>query len=129
MCAGLSLTRTQRIYGFGICFGSGFIISLLSTIFFSFGNITGFAVLYTLGNIVSLMGTGFLIGFLSQFKVKDYLALFNFHTMLLSSVHLFLQKNLHKYILFDSILSYKTLILITSTYSLFVRKCSIQQEL
>ena len=72
MCAGFKLSRTQRLYGFGICLAVGMLISILvffialersslqSTIFLTFGKIEGFAVLYTFGNIVSLLGTGFL---------------------------------------------------------------------
>ncbi|CAG8435813.1 5992_t:CDS:2 [Ambispora gerdemannii] len=62
------LTRTQRLYGFGICFILGFVISFLSTFALSTGNITGFAVLYTIGNVVSLVSTGFLVGFGKQIK-------------------------------------------------------------
>ncbi|KAI8816081.1 Got1/Sft2-like family-domain-containing protein [Fimicolochytrium jonesii] len=68
MCGGFELSRTQRFYGFGICFGLGFLISALSTLLLWTGNIGGFAVLYTAGNVVSLAGTGFLIGFKSQIK-------------------------------------------------------------
>ncbi|KAJ3098046.1 hypothetical protein HDU97_004340 [Phlyctochytrium planicorne] len=68
MCGGFQLTRTQRFYGFGICFGVGFLISILSSISLFFGNIAGFAILYTLGNLVSLLSTGFLVGFFKQFK-------------------------------------------------------------
>ncbi|KAJ3107363.1 Vesicle transport protein [Phlyctochytrium planicorne] len=68
MCGGFKLTRTQRFYGFGICFGVGFLISILSSISLFFGNVAGFALLYTLGNVVSLLSTGFLVGFLKQFK-------------------------------------------------------------
>ncbi|KAL1921011.1 uncharacterized protein VTP21DRAFT_11646 [Calcarisporiella thermophila] len=66
MCC--TLTRTQRFYGFGICFFLGLVISILSTIFLTFLNIAGFAVLYTLGNILSLVSTGFIVGFLKQLK-------------------------------------------------------------
>ncbi|CAG8496646.1 6149_t:CDS:2 [Ambispora leptoticha] len=51
------LTRTQR-----------FVISFLSTLALSTGNITGFAILYTIGNVVSLVSTGFLVGFGKQIK-------------------------------------------------------------
>jgi hypothetical protein len=61
------LTRTQRLYGFGICFVLGFIISILATTLL-FISLTGFAVLYTIGNIISLLSTGFLVGFKKQIK-------------------------------------------------------------
>ncbi|KAI8909623.1 vesicle transport protein [Gorgonomyces haynaldii] len=56
------------MYGFGICFGVGFLISFLSTFLILSGQLTSFAILYSLGNIISLFATGFLIGFMSQFK-------------------------------------------------------------
>lgn len=67
-CPGLSLTRTQRFYGFGICFVLGFLISVLSSLSVIGGKLSTFAVLYTLGNIVSLASTGFLVGFVKQLK-------------------------------------------------------------
>jgi hypothetical protein len=69
MCGGLQLTRMQRFYAFGGCFATGTLVSLCSTLLFISGNVAGFAVLYTVGNIIALIGTGFLIGFMSQFKV------------------------------------------------------------
>ncbi|CAB4437048.1 unnamed protein product [Rhizophagus irregularis] len=62
------LTRTQRLYGFGICFVLGFVISILATILLFTGLPSGFAVLYTIGNIISLLSTGFLVGFKKQIK-------------------------------------------------------------
>jgi len=62
------LTRTQRLYGFGICFVLGFVISLLSTLLLFTSELTGFAILYSIGNIVSLLSTGFLVGFKKQIK-------------------------------------------------------------
>ncbi|KAJ3207670.1 hypothetical protein HK099_000216, partial [Clydaea vesicula] len=68
MSCGLDLSRKQRLYGFGCCFVGGIFLSMFSTIFLISVNLPAFAVLYTLGNIISLIGTGFLIGFKSQFK-------------------------------------------------------------
>jgi len=66
----LSLSRTQRIWGFAICFGLGFVISLLASILlFLPGFLVSFVLLYTLGIIISLVGTGFLIGFFKQLKL------------------------------------------------------------
>ncbi|CAB4486785.1 unnamed protein product [Rhizophagus irregularis] len=67
------LTRTQRLYGFGIwypalAFVLGFVISILATILLFTGPLSGFAVLYTIGNIISLLSTGFLVGFKKQIK-------------------------------------------------------------
>ncbi|KAK4047832.1 hypothetical protein OIV83_005175 [Microbotryomycetes sp. JL201] len=58
----LQLTRQQRLICFGACIVGGFAISLLGSILFIFGQIATFALLYTIGVIVSLVGTGFLIG-------------------------------------------------------------------
>jgi hypothetical protein len=64
------LSRKQRIIGFAACFILGWFLSILSL--FSIGTIvinpTKFAVLYTVGNLISLMGTLFLFGPLRQIK-------------------------------------------------------------
>jgi hypothetical protein len=64
----LGLTRTQRLYGFGGCLAIGFVMSLLGTIMLFVGSLGSFAVLYAIGTIISLIGTGFLLGFGSQLK-------------------------------------------------------------
>ncbi|GJJ75668.1 hypothetical protein EMPS_08026 [Entomortierella parvispora] len=56
------LNRTQRLYGFGICFVVGFVISILSTLALTTGMAALFAVFFTLGNLISLLSTTFLIG-------------------------------------------------------------------
>ncbi|KIJ37737.1 hypothetical protein M422DRAFT_211230 [Sphaerobolus stellatus SS14] len=66
----LSLSRTQRLYGFIGCLVIGFFLSLLASILLFVGlNLGLFALLYTLGIVVSLIGTGFLIGFFKQLKL------------------------------------------------------------
>lgn len=65
----LGLTRTQRLYGFVGCLIIGFALSLLGSILLFLGQLGSFAVLYTIGILVSLIGTGFVIGFASQFKL------------------------------------------------------------
>lgn len=65
----LGLSRTQRLYGFAGCLIAGFTLSLLGTIMLVLGQVTVFALLYALGAIISIIGTGFLIGFLSQLKL------------------------------------------------------------
>ncbi|KAG8886468.1 hypothetical protein FRB97_002979 [Tulasnella sp. 331] len=64
----LGLTRTQRLYGFFGCMALGFILSLLGSLLLLTGSLGLFAVLYGIGTIVSLVGTGFLVGFGSQIK-------------------------------------------------------------
>ncbi|CAG8726569.1 1006_t:CDS:2, partial [Acaulospora morrowiae] len=62
------LSKTQRLYGFGICFAAGFAISIISTIALIRGDVVLFAIFYTIGNIISFLSTGFLVGFGKQFK-------------------------------------------------------------
>ncbi|MBW0514002.1 hypothetical protein O181_053717 [Austropuccinia psidii MF-1] len=64
----LGLSKKQRLYGFLACLIGGFIVSILGSILFVFGNVTSFALLYTLGILISLTGTGFLLGFQRQIK-------------------------------------------------------------
>jgi len=64
----LGLTRTQRLYGFIGCLAVGFVLSLVGTLMLITGLLSLFAVLYGIGQIISLVGTGFLIGFTSQLK-------------------------------------------------------------
>ncbi|KAF8928205.1 hypothetical protein BGZ58_009813 [Dissophora ornata] len=63
-----TLTRTQRLYGFGVCFITGFLISILSTLALTTAQLGLFAVFFTLGNVVSLLSTTFLIGPTKQIK-------------------------------------------------------------
>ncbi|BGP35959.1 hypothetical protein JCM10296v2_007811 [Rhodotorula toruloides] len=65
----LDLTRTQRLYGFAICVAVGFALSLLGAIFFALGQVALFATLYVVGVVASLIGTGFLLGFMKQLKM------------------------------------------------------------
>ena len=57
-----SLTWTQRWYGFCGCFVIGSIISLLSSFSLAKGDIPSFALLYTIGNVISLCSTGVVWG-------------------------------------------------------------------
>jgi uncharacterized membrane protein len=59
-CKCLNLTYTQRVWGFGICFSLGMIISIMSS--FLVLNPVKFALPYTVGNVLSLLSTGFLVG-------------------------------------------------------------------
>ncbi|KZT69034.1 SFT2-domain-containing protein [Daedalea quercina L-15889] len=65
----LSLSRTQRLYGFGGCLALGFVLSLLGAIVLFFGDVVTFAILYVVGTIVSLIATGFLLGFGRQLQL------------------------------------------------------------
>jgi len=64
----LGLTRTQRLYGFVGCLAIGFVMSILGSVLLFIGSWGSFAVLYGIGTIISLIGTGFLLGFGSQIK-------------------------------------------------------------
>ncbi|KAI9023235.1 SFT2-domain-containing protein [Hyaloraphidium curvatum] len=63
------LSRTHRLYGFGICLVLGLVVSLLSTVTLAFLNLGGFAILYTFGTVLSLAATGFLVGPWKQLKM------------------------------------------------------------
>ncbi|PFH50052.1 hypothetical protein AMATHDRAFT_4301 [Amanita thiersii Skay4041] len=65
----LGLSKKARLYGFISCLAVGFILSLLGSILLFLGQLGIFAVLYVLGTIISLIGTGFLIGFFKQLKL------------------------------------------------------------
>jgi hypothetical protein len=69
-CKSCGLTRTQRVYGFGICFTLGWIVSFASCL--ALPDIVekpeNFALLYTLGNVITLCSTLFLYGPWSQIK-------------------------------------------------------------
>ena len=54
------LTKKQRLIGFVSCVSFGLLISFLSFIFIS--RPTAFALLYTIGNLVAVASTGFLVG-------------------------------------------------------------------
>ncbi|PVF92125.1 SFT2-domain-containing protein [Serendipita vermifera] len=65
----LKLSRTQRLYGFVGCLAIGFVLSILGASLLFLGQLFSFAMLYTLGVIISLIGTGFLLGFGQQIKL------------------------------------------------------------
>ena len=66
----VTLNRTERMYGFVICFVLGWLISMasVSTLATVVINPSRFAALYSLGNIVSLCSTMFLWGPVKQIK-------------------------------------------------------------
>ncbi|KAI8325233.1 SFT2-like protein [Martensiomyces pterosporus] len=63
------LSRTERYMAFGACFVIGLVLSILGTVLIFSGHMTGFAVCYSMGNVISLFGMGFLIGFKRQLKM------------------------------------------------------------
>ncbi|KAF8894446.1 Got1/Sft2-like family-domain-containing protein [Infundibulicybe gibba] len=65
----LGLSRTTRLYGFGGCLVVGFLLSILGSVVLFLGQLGSFAILYVMGTIVSLIGTGFLIGFFKQLSL------------------------------------------------------------
>ncbi|KAI0737065.1 SFT2-domain-containing protein [Irpex lacteus] len=65
----LGLTRTQRLYGFAGCLALGFVLSILGSVLLFIGQLGSFAILYAMGTVISLIGTGFLIGFAKQLKL------------------------------------------------------------
>lgn len=71
VCCPCKLTLKQRIIGFLICYGLAFVIDICSFLAL-FKMLTGhperFAIAYSLGNIIGIIGTGFLVGFCYQLK-------------------------------------------------------------
>ncbi|XP_059227018.1 vesicle transport protein SFT2A [Stomoxys calcitrans] len=64
-----TLSWSTRIKGFCICFVLGLVLSFLGSImFFLHFGIVVFAVFYTLGNIISMTSTCFLMGPVNQLK-------------------------------------------------------------
>jgi len=63
-----SMGFKDRMIAFGVCTGIGFMLSIGGSINLFFLNYEAFAVLYSLGTICSLIGTGFLRGPLKQLK-------------------------------------------------------------
>ncbi|KAI8377117.1 Got1/Sft2-like family-domain-containing protein [Choanephora cucurbitarum] len=61
------LSKTQRLYAFGISFIAGTVLSILATIVL-ISSVPAFAILYSLGNVVSLLSLTFIIGLKKQFK-------------------------------------------------------------
>ncbi|KAE8229601.1 hypothetical protein CF326_g5426, partial [Tilletia indica] len=59
---GIEMTRQQRLMGFVGCLIGGFVVSLLGTLLLITGSLASFAILYSIGILISLVGTGFLIG-------------------------------------------------------------------
>jgi len=62
-----SLSWSTRIKGFLACFIIGVVISLLGTVMISL-SLSSFAILYSLGNLVALASTLFLMGPVAQLK-------------------------------------------------------------
>jgi hypothetical protein len=65
-----SLSRTQRFYGFGICFALGSLCSFLSAMFLPSVAVSpeNFALTYSLGNLISMCSTAFLMGPAKQLR-------------------------------------------------------------
>ena len=66
-----ALTYKQRLYGALSCVGLGFLMSIGATLALLGGknHISDYAVLYTLGNIFSICGSGFIVGPCRQAKL------------------------------------------------------------
>jgi len=61
-----SLTFTQRVIGFGICAGVGLLFAFLSFMFLI--SPTTFAFFFTIGDILMVLATGFVVGPVKQIK-------------------------------------------------------------
>jgi len=62
------LTYKERVYGCVACFCLGFVIGLLSFVAWWTGSTATWAIMYTIGNIVSLCSSGFLLTPQKQLK-------------------------------------------------------------
>ncbi|KAJ2773517.1 hypothetical protein IWQ56_000962 [Coemansia nantahalensis] len=63
------LSRTERLWAFGGCFVVGLALSIIGSALVFTGSVAAFAVCYSLGNTISLLGTCFLVGFKKHFKM------------------------------------------------------------
>jgi len=63
-----TLSWSTRVKGFAICFVTGFALSLFGSILFFFGNYVGFGISYSLGSVISIFSTMFLMGPVNQCK-------------------------------------------------------------
>ena len=107
-----SLTLKERLIGFAICFGLGMLFQFMamgSIVGVLIGRTNKFAFMYTVGNVVSVFATFFLVGPVRQFKnmidvqrrnaslafcgaiVMTLLALYVFHSKLLTVVFVVVQ--------------------------------------
>ena len=67
-CPCCQLTFKQRLIGFVSCFSFGFLLSFIATASLWGGDYTGFGTLYSVGNVLTLFSTGFLMGPVTQLK-------------------------------------------------------------
>ena len=67
-----NLTMKQRLIGMFVCALLGFIINVLSFVVLFAGSgerkVVAYAILFTYGNLVAILGTGFLWGFRAQYR-------------------------------------------------------------
>uniref|UniRef100_A0A6B2LMW9 Vesicle transport protein n=1 Tax=Arcella intermedia TaxID=1963864 RepID=A0A6B2LMW9_9EUKA len=63
-----SLSYKKRIIGFVVCTVLGVLLSLGGTFFLFTSNFTGFGIMYSLGNIIAISATMFLMGPVKQIK-------------------------------------------------------------
>ena len=63
-----SMSYESRLKGFVMCFITGWVLSFCSVIAVSLGNINGFVLLYSFGNVIAILATGFLMGPCRQLK-------------------------------------------------------------
>lgn len=63
-----TMSYEKRFQGFVALFVMGWILSIVGVVAISFGNITGFVILYTFGNVIALCSTFFLMGPWRQLK-------------------------------------------------------------
>ena len=67
-CPCCQLSFRQRLIGFVSCFSLGFLLSCIATTKLWTSDYTGFGSLYSVGNVLALCSTGFLMGPVTQIK-------------------------------------------------------------
>jgi len=63
------MSYQMRLYGVLICFGVGTVLSLCSTLFLTTGSVTAFAIIYTMGNIIAIFSSTFMMGWKRQSRM------------------------------------------------------------
>jgi hypothetical protein len=112
---------SQRMMGFGICFGSGYLITFMSFSFFVQlveGDPVPFVVVYTVGHILSLMSSMFLCGPKRQFKYVPKIIFVVVGCPKLVSIHFSLL--LHHRNMFDEKRRYTSIVFLSCLFATLV---------
>ncbi len=121
-----SLTWKQRLMGCAWCFIIGVVLSILGFLSWWTGHTAQFAVTYTLGNLVSLASTGFLIGPARQcrqmMKAKRRIATLIYFSMMILTLIVAWNRFKWPLILLCIILQFSALVWYIASYIPFGQK-------